>query len=170
MPKKKSPTKTVNVDAVKRDVAKMTKEYSPKPSGHGNFTSGGFGEVAPGSVKRQSPLEQDMGSKKYREMIHNHNEKNKLALDKLPFTFPKKKIVRSHLDVLLECPECATPHVGTENTVGFVCKSCHKYVSAKNPEAESRGYDPELKVGIHGTAADRLRKKEELAKKRANKP
>lgn len=168
MSRKQAPKKTVNVAAVKREVAKMKKEHSSKPSGSGNFSSGGFGEVAPGSVNRQSPLEQEMGTRKYREMIHSHNEKNKVALEKLPFTFPKKRIVRSHLDVPLECPECGEPFVGSENTVGFICKSCKKYVSIRNVEAERRGYDPALRVGIKGTAVERLGKKEELAKKRAN--
>lgn len=167
MPRKNKNTskRTVNVDAVKKEVQKLTSAYDPAPQNPG-FSPGGFGEVAPGSVTRQSPLEQEMGTKKYREMIHGHNKKNEHILDRLPFTFPKKKVARSHLDVLLECPECHEPFVGTEYTVGFVCSGCKKYVSPKNPEAESRGYDPNLTVGVNGTAADRIRKKEELARKK----
>jgi hypothetical protein len=108
-----------------------------------------------------------MGSGKYRQMIHKHNDENKHILDRLPFTFPRKKVVRSHLSVALVCPECGNETTGSENTVGFICNKCHKYVSAKNLEAESRGYDPDLKVGIFGTAEDRLRLKKEKEEKKS---
>ncbi len=161
---KKKTTKNVNVDAVKREVKKLKGSYSSVPDRPG-FGSNGTGEAAPGTVRRESPLEQDMGSSKYRDMIHGHNDKNKHILDRLPFTFPKKKVVRSHLSVTLVCPECGNETTGSENTVGFICTKCHKYVSAKNLEAESRGYDPDFKVGIFGTASDRLRLKKEKEEK-----
>jgi hypothetical protein len=147
---------SVNVDAVKREVRKMIKEQDAKTST----------PKARSSIHRESPLEQEMGTTKYRQMIHDHNEKNKHILDRLPFTFPPKKKIRSHLNVLLECPECGAEKWGSEHTVGFVCSSCNKYVSAKNSEAESRGYDPDLKVGIRGTASDKLRMLEERDKKK----
>lgn len=160
MPKKKKPTTTVNVDAVKRDAKKVGEKISKaNPEQFGK-------ELAPGSVRRESPLEQEMGSNKYRQMIHDHNDKNKHILDRLPFQFPKKKVVRSHLDVVVECSECGYQHVGSENTVGFICPKCKKYVSAVNPEAEARGYNPDLVVGFRGTASDRLRMKDELDKKK----
>jgi len=162
---KNSPKTSINVEAVKKEVQKLKNAHSPVPEKAG-FSSGGFGEAAPGSIKRQSPLEQEMGTQKYRQMIHDHNKKNEHILDRLPFTFPKKKTVRSHLDVLLECPDCHAPFVGTEYTVGFVCYSCKNYVSPRNLEAESRGYNPDLCVGLESTAVERLQKKQELARKR----
>ena len=163
-PKKNKPKTTVNVDAVKREVKKLRKSPgSPK----GNFSPvpEGFGESPPGVIKRESPLEQDMGPSPYRQMIHDHNQKNKHILDRLPFQFPKKKKIRSHLDITVLCSQCNYEQLGSENTVGFVCPKCKEYVSAKNPEAEARGYNPDLKVGFRGTATDKLALKEDLGKK-----
>ncbi len=164
MAKTKS-TRTVNVDVVKKEVAKLVKESQPSSSPSGPLSKS-HAELAPGSVQRQSPLEQEMGSRKYKDMIHDHNDKNKHILDRLPFTFPKKRVVRSHLTVVIECAECGLETTGSENTVGFTCSNCKKYVSAINPEAESRGYNPDLVVGFRGTATDRLNKKEELEQKK----
>ena len=162
---KNKATRTVNVDAVKKDVAKLVKENQSNPSSPGPLSKS-HAELAPGSVQRQSPLEQEMGSRKYKDMIHDHNDKNKHILDRLPFTFPKKKVVRSHLTVVIECAECGLETTGSENTVGFTCSVCKKYVQAINPEAEVRGYDPDLVVGFRGTASDRLNMKEELERKK----
>jgi ribosomal protein S27AE len=154
MAKKTSKSKTtVNVDAVRREARKMAKEAESKSSIKG---PGGneYAELAPGSVNRQSPLEKEMGTGKYRDMIHEHNDKNKHILDRLPFQFPKKKAIRSHLNIALECPECQETIWGSEHTVGVICGKCHKYVAPKNPEAEARGYDPDTKVGFRGTATD----------------
>lgn len=152
---------SVNVAAVRREAKKLAdaaraKSTEPNP----------FAELAPGAVKRQSPLEQEMGTDKYRQMIHEHNDKNKHVLDRLPFQFPKKKMVRSHLDVLLECPECNNFIWGTENTVGVICRCCNQFVTPRNIEAESRGYNPDLVIGAHGTATDKLREKARLARKK----
>ena len=166
MAKNKS-TRTVNVDAVKKDVAKLVKESQSRPSTPSPLSKS-HAELAPGSVQRQSPLEQEMGSRKYKDMIHDHNSKNKHILDRLPFTFPKKKVVRSHLTVAIQCAECGLETTGSENTVGFTCPNCKKYVSAINPEAVTRGYDPDLVVGFMGTASDRLRMKEELERKKSH--
>jgi len=165
MPKKKKSTTTVNVDAVKREVSKMAKEAQNNPSTPGPLSKT-HSELEPGAVQRQSPLEQEMGTSKYHDMIHDHNSKNKHILDRLPFTFPKKKVVRSHLHVVIECSECGYEKIGSENTVGFICSKCNKYVIAVNPEAERRGYDSNLIVGFKGTTTDRLNKKEELDQKR----
>jgi hypothetical protein len=151
---------SVNVDAVRREVKKMVQDHDSK------HDSKPQNPKARSSIHRESPLEQEMGTTKYKQMIHDHNEKNAHILDRLPFTFPAKKKIRSHLSVLLECPECGDEKWGSEHTVGFVCSKCNKYVSAKNPEAESRGYDPDLKVGIRGTASDKLRLLEERDKKK----
>jgi hypothetical protein len=164
MPKKKT-TSSVNVDAVKREVKKFVKDAQTNSPAPGPLSKT-HAEVAPGTIQKQSPLEQDMGSAKYRQMIHDHNSKNKHILDRLPFTFPKKKVVRSHLDVVIQCAECGLEKIGSENTVGFVCTNCKKYVSAINPEAESRGFNPDLRVGFRGTASDRLNKKEKLGTKK----
>jgi len=164
MAKNKS-TRTVNVEAVKKGVAKLVKESQSAPSAPGPLSKT-HAELAPGSVQRQSPLEQEMGTRKYKDMIHDHNSKNKHILDRLPFTFPKKKVVRSHLTVVIECAECGLETTGSENTVGFTCSTCKKFVRAINPEAESRGYDPDLVVGFRGTASDRLQMKEDLERKK----
>ncbi len=163
--KNKTSKKTVNVAAVKKEVAKLVREAQNNSSMPGPLSQS-HAELPAGAVPRESPLEQEIGTNKYRGMIHDHNEKNKHVLDRLPFTFPKKKIVRSHLNISLECPKCGAESWGSENTVGFVCNSCKKYVNAKNPEAEARGYNPELVVGFRGTIGDRLDLKEELKKKK----
>jgi len=165
MVKKKKATTTVNVDAVKKEVSKLVKESQGSPPTPGPLSKT-HAELAPGSVRRESHLEQEMGTSKYRQMIQDHNEKNKHILDRLPFTFPRKKVVRSHLDVVVSCSECGLEKIGSENTVGFVCSNCKKYVTAINPEAELRGFDPDLIVGFRGTASDRLNKKEELERKK----
>lgn len=132
----KSKTKTtVNVDAVKKDVQKMAKEMVQKTPAHQSHQ-----ELAPGSVKRQSPAEQRMGTKKYREMIHNHNKKNKHLHEKLPFTFLPKRKIRSHMNVVLVCPECEAPISGSEFTYAAICSKCNKVVKPYNPEAEKSGY------------------------------
>jgi len=170
MPKKNRPKKTVNVDAVKKEVSKMAKEIAksaPNEQGHVELPSG--------VSKRQSPLEQDMGSRKYREMIHDHNDKNKHILDRLPFTFPKKSVVRSHMNVVVECVECGYQHVGSEHTYGMTCPECKTYRRVKNPEAEKRGEaspeKDEERVGMFGTASDllELREKRRLAEEAKKK-
>ncbi len=168
MPKKKSPKTTVNVEAVKRDVAKMGKQLAKNdqaPMGR---------ELDPGSVRRESSLEQEMGSSKYRDMIHGHNSKHKNVLDKLPFTFPRKKVVRSHLSVVVSCVECGYQHVGSEHTYGMACPECKTYRRVINPKAENRGEalpEGEEKVGIFGTASDllELREKRRLAEEAKKK-
>lgn len=156
---KKSKTQTVNVDAVKREVSKIAKEYDSKPQGN-NFSPGGFGEAAPGSARRESPLEQEMGTSRYRQMIHDHNDKNKHILDRLPFTFPRKKMARSHRTVVLQCPKCAFLMAGTEFTVGIICPGCKKYVNPENPDAEEMGFDPAVQIGFQGTLSDKLAAKD----------
>ena len=159
MVKNKRPKTTVNVEAVKKDVQKLAKESVKKnPTDHI--------ELAPGSVKRQSPLEQEMGSAKYKQMIHEHNDKNKHILDRLPFTFPKKRIVRSHMDVVVECVECGYQSIGSEHTYGFGCPECKQYRRVRNSEAEKRGEDSDFRPGIFATANDILKMKEEQAKKK----
>jgi len=158
MAKNKRPKTTVNVDAVKKDVQKLAKEsVKQNPTDHV--------ELAPGSVRRQSPLEQEMGSAKYKQMIHDHNDKNKHILDRLPFTFPKKKVVRSHRsDVLVECVECGYESYGSEYTYMKVCEGCKKSTKVINPEAEIRGEDRDFVPGMFATSSDILRMKEEREK------
>lgn len=155
MVKKSKSRTTVNVDAVKKDAKKVGQKLAQaNPELYGK-------EVPSGSVRRESPLEQEMGSR-YKKMIRDHNEKNKHILDRLPFQFPKKKVVRSHLDVLVACVECGYQTLGSEHTCGFSCPECKAYRRAVNPEAESRGgpsADDE-RVGIFGTASDLLELRE----------
>ncbi|MBD3260351.1 MAG: hypothetical protein GF334_01515 [Candidatus Altiarchaeales archaeon] len=155
MPKKNNkPSKSVNIDAIKRDASKLGKQLSKEnPASFGK-------ELSPGSVRRESPLEQEIGSTKYREMIHQHNKKNEHILDRLPFTFPKKKVVRSHLNVVVECVECGHQAVANENTVGITCPECKDYCRVINPEREKRYGDESDKVGIFGTASDLLELRE----------
>jgi len=162
MPKKNRPKKTVNVDAVKKEVNKMAKEIAKSaPNEHGHV------ELDSGMSKRQSPLEQEMGSRKYREMIHDHNDKNKHILDRLPFTFPKKSVVRSNRsDILVECVECGYESYGSEYTYMKLCPGCAKSTKVINPEAEKRGEDRDFVPGMFATASDILRMKEERDKKK----
>ena len=165
MVKKNSPKKSVNVDAVKREVKKAIQQHDSKPKKQ-TFTPGGFGEASPGTIRRESPLEQDMGTSRYREMIHDHNKKNEHILDRLPFTFPKKKVARSHRSLALPCPNCENEIFGSEHTVGAVCPKCKKYVRLTNPDAEELGYDPDINIGYRGTLSDKLAAKD----KKKNSP
>ncbi len=164
---RKSKSKTsVNVDAVRREAAKIVKDSKNKSSLPGDLARS-HAELAPGSVRRESPTEQEMGTTKYHKMIHDHNDKNKHILDRLPFTFPKKRIVRSNQSIVVECVECGHQHVGSENTVGFCCPKCEQYRQVTNPEAEKRGYDPEFRPGIFATSSDILEMKEKRDKKKS---
>ena len=163
MPKKnKRPTTTVNPDAVRREAKKMAKSMAKEQA------PGSMGTIIePGTMKRESPLEQEMGSAKYKQMIHDHNDKNKHILDRLPFTFPKKRIVRSHRsDVLIECSECGYQSYGSEYTYMKTCPECKKSTKVINPEAEARGEDRDFTPGFLATASDILRMKEERDKKK----
>ncbi len=131
---KKKAKNTVNVDAIKRESKRLAKEIVANQT-----HSESHGDLDPGVVKRESALEQEMGSK-YKDMIHDHNDKNKHILDRLPFTFPKKRKIRSHTNVLLECPNCQKPHWGSELTYGIICGGCKKYVNVINPIAIANGY------------------------------
>lgn len=147
---KKKAAGSVNVDAVARDVKKMVEAYDPTPQ---KFTP-------PPSVKRESPLEQQLGTEKYRHMIHDHNEKNKSFHERLPFTFPKKKAIRSNQNLPLVCENCEEINWGTEFTVGVICVGCKKYSKVKNLDAEFLGYNPDTCVGFQGTASDLINKKD----------
>ena len=157
MSKKTNTAGSVNVDAIKRDVKKMVGQYDPKPTTHrvGDKT---FGELSPGTSTRQSTLEQDMGTSKYREMIHNHNNKNRDFLDKLPFTFPKKSKVSSHLNVMVFCVECGEANLGSENTFGAICTGCKKYNRMENPEKTN--HNLKSTPGFLATADDILKARE----------
>jgi len=165
MAKQRKPKTTVNPDAVKREVKKiakgMAKEQAP----------GDMGTIIdPGTVKRESPLEQKMGSRKYKDMIHDHNEKNAHILDRLPFTFPKKSVVRSHRsNILVECVECGYESYGSEHTYMKVCGGCHKTTKVINPEADARGEDRDFTPGMFATASDILEMKEKRRLEREQK-
>jgi hypothetical protein len=161
VPKKKNtPKTTVNVDAIKRDSKKVGAQIAAaNPELYG-------GESPAGTSGRQSPREQEMGSRKYKEMIHNHNDKNKHILDRLPFTFPKKSVVRSHRsDILISCEECGYESYGSEHTYMKVCGGCQKSTKVINPEADRRGEDRDFRPGIFATASDilEMREKRRLA-------
>jgi len=162
MPKKNKPKTTVNVDAVKRESKRMAKSMVKEQA------PGDMGTViSPGTMKRQSPLEQEMGSAKYKQMIHDHNDKNKHILDRLPFTFPKKRPVRSHRsDVLVTCVECGYESYGSEHTYMKICPECKQSTKVINPEAEARGEDRDFVPGMFATASDILQMKEDLKKKK----
>jgi hypothetical protein len=161
VPKKKnSPKTTLNVEQIKKDSKKVGEQIrKANPELYG-------GEVDAGTSRRQSPLEQEMGSSKYKNMIHEHNDKNKHILDRLPFTFPKKRIVRSHRsDILIECSECGYESYGSEHTYMKTCGGCQQSTKVINPEAEKRGEDRDFTPGIFATASDilEMREKRRLA-------
>lgn len=157
---------TVNPDAVKREVTKLARSMSQEQA------PGELGSIIePGTVRRESPLEQNMGTRKYHDMIHDHNDKNKHILDKLPFTFPKKRIVRSHRNIIVECVECGFQKYGSEHTYGITCPDCKTFRRVYNPESEARGEaSPEESesVGIFGTASDLLELREQRRLDREN--
>ncbi len=167
MPKKNKPKTSVNVDAVRREASKMSKDAENSSSSSlPRDLARSHAEVAPGTLRRESPVEQEMGSSKYKQMIHDHNDKNKHILDRLPFTFPKKSVVRSHRsDVPLECVECGYESYGSEHTYIKVCGGCHKACKVINPEAIKRG-DRDFTPGMFATASDILRMKEEHEKEK----
>ncbi len=158
MAKTKRPRTTVNVAAVKKEAQKLAKEIARStPTDHV--------ELAPGTVRRESPLEQEMGSTRYKDMIHSHNDKNKHILDRLPFTFPKKRIIRANRsDVLIECVDCGYQSYGSEYTYTKLCPGCAKSCKVINPEAEKRGEDRDFTPGMFATATDILRMREERSK------
>ena len=162
MAKSKKIKTTVNVDAVRKEAKKLAKQVVNQEAPNRTHA-----ELAPGSVNRQSPLEQEMGSKKYKEMIHNHNDKNKHILDRLPFTFPRKKIVRSHRsDVVVECVNCGHQSYGSEYTCVKECPGCKKVAKVFNPEAGKRGEDIDFVPGFLATSSDILKMKEEQSEKK----
>ena len=167
MPKKKNTPKTTwNVDQIKRDSKKVGEQIrKANPELYG-------GEIDAGTSRRTSPLEQEMGSRKYKDMIHEHNDKNKHILDRLPFTFPKKSVVRSHRsDILVECVECGYESYGSEHTYMKMCPDCKKSTKVINPEAERRGEDRDFTPGIFATASDilEMREKRRLAEEAKKK-
>lgn len=167
MPKKKNtPKTTLNVDQIKRDSKKVGEQIAKaNPELFG-------GEVVAGTSRRTSPLEQEMGSRKYKDMIHEHNDKNKHILDRLPFTFPKKRVVRSHRnDILIECAECGYESYGSEHTYMKRCDGCKKPTKVINPEAEKRGEDRDFMPGMLATASDilEMREKRRLAEEAKKK-
>ena len=161
MPKKRNKSKTsINVDAIKRDAKKVGEQISKaNPELFGR-------EGDAGATRRESPLEQEMGSK-YRDMIHDHNDKNKHILDRLPFTFPKKRIVRSHRsDILVECVTCGYASYGSEYTFMKMCGGCKKSTKVINTEAEKRGEDRDFTPGMFATASDILAMREARRKQK----
>ncbi len=158
---KNKPKTSINIDAIKRDAKKIGGEISKStPSSFGK-------ELDAGISRRESPLEQQMGSK-YKEMIHQHNDTNKHILDRLPFTFPKKRVVRSHKsNVLVVCVECGYQSYGSEHTYMKVCGQCNKSTKVINPEADARGEDRDFTPGFLADASDilRMRNKQKKNKK-----
>ncbi len=162
MPKNNKRKTTVNVEAVKRETQRLAKSMAKEQA------PGDMGTViSPGTIKRESKLEQEMGSSKYKQMIHDHNDKNKHILDRLPFTFPRKRIVRSNRsDVLIECVDCGYQSYGSEYTYMKLCPGCAKSTKVINPEAEKRGEDRDFTPGIFATASDILKMREERDQKK----
>ncbi len=162
MPKKSNKPKTsINVDAIKRDSKKVGAQIAKSnPEMFGK-------ELDPGTSVRQSALEQEMGSSKYKNMIHDHNDNNKHILDRMPFTFPKKRVVRSHRsNVLVECEECGYQSYGSEHTYMKKCDQCKRSTKVINPEAELRGVDRDFSPGFLASASDILRMREERKNKK----
>ncbi len=92
---------------------------------------------------------------------------DKHILDRLPFTFPKKRVVRSNRsDVLVECVGCGYESYGSEYTYVKLCAGCGKSTKVINPEAEKRGEDRNFAPGMFATATDILRMREEREKKK----
>jgi len=166
VPKKKSnkPKTTINVDAIKRDSKKVGEQIAKSnPELMGK-------ELDPGISRRESALEQEMGSSKYKNMIHEHNDKNKHILDRLPFTFPKKRVVRSHrTNVLVACAECGHESYGSEHTYMKYCEDCGKSTKVANPEAEARGEDRDFIPGFLASATDILNMRENRKSAEENK-
>ena len=142
----------MNVDLVKKDIGRLARDAANKTSAPQGPM--GHAELPPGAIRRESPLEQDLGSAKYRKMIHEHNEKNGHVLDRLPFTFPKKKIVRTKEDRIFDCPKCGTGLLGGPTTYMITCSSCQNMF-----KVNQESFSPP--VGIFNRASDLLGKSEE---------
>jgi hypothetical protein len=165
---KKIKSKTsVNVEAVRKEVSKMVKETQNNTPSSPNPLARSHAELEPGTCTRQSPLEQGMGSAKYKQMIHGHNDRNKHILDRLPFTFPKKRVVRSHRsNVPLECSECGYESFGSEHAYMKVCSGCKQFTKVIDLETQDRGEDENPVPGFLATASDILRMKKEYLDKK----
>ena len=85
---------------------------------------GGSKELSPGTVRRR--FEQDGGPKRHRERIHKENSNSNLNL---PFEFSKPK--KAGRREIKRCYECGEVIYTSINTVGFICKSCGKYVQVE---------------------------------------
>lgn len=102
-------SKTVNYDAVKRDITKALERKE---------------KASPGSLGRR--YEPPGGLEKHRERIHR--ESKEADKKNLPFTFrkPYKPLGRS---TLVKCDNCGALKRGTSRTVGIICSSCKKFSS-----------------------------------------
>ena len=143
--KTRSPRTTVNVAAVKREVTRMAKETVQATP-----LSQSMAELPAGAVQRQSPLEQEMVTAKYRGMIHDHNTKKEHILDKLPFTFPKKSKIKTKVNTPILCPECKETCFIGNFTLSIICGRCGKLFSANEG-----AFKPN--VGAFNRAADLLK-------------
>jgi hypothetical protein len=159
--KNNKPRTSLNIDAIKRDSKKIGAQIAKSnPETFGK-------ELDSGTSRRESSLEQEMGSSKYKNMIHDHNDNNKHILDRLPFTFPKKRIVRSHRsNVLVECEECGYQSYGSEYTYMKKCEQCGKSTKVINPEAVARGEDRDFTPGFLASASDILNMREKREKQK----
>ena len=167
MPKKTKLKTSVNVDAVRKEAFKLAKDSQNKGSSLPGDLGRTHAAVDPGTLHRESPLEQEMGSK-YKQMIHGHNDSKRHILDRLPFTFPRKKVVRSNRNnVLVECEGCGHQSYGSEHTYMKACSICEKVTKVINPEAEVRGEDRDFTPGFLASASDILKMKEERKKKKS---
>lgn len=109
----------VNIDRMAADVTKSLSKETIST------------ELSPTSHKRR--YEPVGGEKKLRERIH----KESAEFDRkgnLPYTFsapdkPKRKKA-------VQCVECGHVVYGNINTVGMVCKACHKYVNVEEYKGE----------------------------------
>ena len=84
------------------------------------------------SKTRESVLEQQMGPRQYREMIHRGSKE--ADQKNLPFTFPKKSLIKGGKTVWYICDSCGKSLAGSKKTYIIICSSCKKliYVGREN--------------------------------------
>lgn len=70
--------------------------------------------------KRESTQEMDLGSRKYRERIHDRHKKMKDHLPIQPIMLPKVKAK----NILFTCTKCETSMFGNKTTCIMICPHC----------------------------------------------
>ena len=98
-----------------------------------NSDLGGSKELSAGEVGRR--YDPESGLKKHNDKIHKESACSD-SNSNLPFEFSKPK--KTGRRELKRCYECGEVIYTSINTVGFICKSCGKFVTAERINRDDR--------------------------------